>query len=102
MRLFLWITATRWGGLYINSKLTYQLRNDLNLQNVACEGLFIETPTSSGKLIIGVIYHHPTHAFPSFQDKFIKFVTHLQNKIVNIWSGEILTVIFLSIMNNLM
>jgi len=68
-------------GLYINSKLTYQLRNDLNLQNVGCESLFIETPTSSGKpFIIGVIYHHPNHAFPPFEDKFIKLVTHLQNK----------------------
>jgi len=35
-------------GLYISSKLTYQLRYDLNLQNVGCESLFIETPTSSG------------------------------------------------------
>jgi len=68
-------------GLYINSKLTYQLRNDLNLQNVGCESLFTETPTSSGKpFIIGVICRHPTHAFPPFQDEFIKLVTHLQNK----------------------
>ena len=64
-------------GLYTNSKLTYQLRNDLNLQNVGCESLFIETPTSSGKpCIIGVIYRHPAHAFPPFQDEFIKLVTH--------------------------
>ena len=63
------------------SKLTYQLRNDLNLQNVGSESLFIETPTSSGKpFIIGVIYRHPAHAFPPFQDEFIKLVTHLQNK----------------------
>jgi len=68
-------------ALYINSKQTYQLRNDLNLQNVACESLFIETATSTGKpFIIGVIYSHPTHAFPLFQDEFTKFVAHLQNK----------------------
>ena len=30
--------------------------------------------------IIGVIYRHPTQAFPPFQDKFIKLITHLQNK----------------------
>ena len=37
--------------------------------------------TSSGKpFIIGVIYRHPAHAFPPFQDEFIKLVTHLQNK----------------------
>ena len=65
-------------GLYINSKLTYQLRIDLNLQNVGCESLFIKTPTSSGKpFIVGVIYRHPTHAFPPFHDEFIKLVTHL-------------------------
>jgi len=68
-------------GLYINSKLTYQLTNDLNLQNVGCESLFTETPTSSDKpFIIGVIYRHPTHAFPPPQDEFIKLATHLQNK----------------------
>jgi len=90
-------------GLSINSKLTYQLRNYLNLQNVGCESLFIETPTSSGKpSIICVIYRHPTHAFPPFQDEFIKLVTHLQNKNCEYLLGEILTVIFLSIMNNLM
>jgi len=67
-------------GLFINSKLTYQLRNDLNLQNVSCESLFTETPTSSGKpFIVGVIYRYPTHAFPPFQDEFIKLVTPLQN-----------------------
>jgi len=68
-------------GLYINSKLTYQLRNDLNLQNADCESLFTETPTSSGKpFIIGVVYRHPTQAFLPFQDEFIKLVNHLQNK----------------------
>ena len=68
-------------GLFINSKLSYQPRNDLIFQNVGCESLFIEIPTSSGKpFIIGVIYRHPTHAFPPFQDEFIKLVTHLQNK----------------------
>ena len=35
-------------GLYINSNLTYQPRNDLNLNNAGCESLFIEIPTSSG------------------------------------------------------
>jgi len=68
-------------GLHINFKLTYQLRNNLNLQIVGCESLFTETPTSSGKpFVIGVIYRHPTQAFLPFQDKFIKLVTHLQNK----------------------
>jgi len=67
-------------GLYINSNLTYQPRNDLNLNNVGCESLFIEIPTSSGKpFIIGVIYRHPTYASQSFQDEFVKLVTHLQN-----------------------
>ena len=76
-------SQTNSGGvdLYINSKLTYQLRNDLSLQHVGCESLVIETSTSSGKsFIIGVIYRHPTNAFPPFQDSFIKLVTHLQNK----------------------
>ena len=90
-------------GFYINSKLTYQLRIDLNLQNVGCEILFIESPTSSGKpFIIGVIYRHPIHAFPPLQNEFIKLFTHLQNKNCEYLIGEILTLIFLSIMNNLM
>ena len=67
-------------GLCINSNLTYQPRNDLNLNNVGCECLFIEIPTSSGKpVIIGVTYRHPTYAFQPFQDEFVKLVTHLQN-----------------------
>jgi len=67
-------------GLYINSKLTYQPRNDQNLNNVGCEIPFIEIPTSSGKpFIIGVIYCHETHAFKPFQDEFVKLVTHLHN-----------------------
>jgi len=67
-------------GLYVNSSLTYQPRNDLNLNNVGCESLFIEIATSSGKpFIIGVIYRHPTHAFQPFQDEFVKLATHLQN-----------------------
>jgi len=67
-------------GLYINSNLTYQPRNDLNLNNVGCESLFIEIPTSSGKpFIIGVVYRHSTYASQPFQDEFVKLVTHLQN-----------------------
>ena len=67
-------------GLYINSNLTYQPRNDLNLNNVGCENLFIEIPTLSGKpFITGVISRHPTYAFRLFQDEFVKLVTHLQN-----------------------
>jgi len=67
-------------GLYINSNLTYQPRNGLNLNNVGCESLFIEIPTSSDKpFIIGDIYRHPTYAFQPFQGEFVKFVTHLQN-----------------------
>ena len=67
-------------GLYINSNLTFQPRNDLNLNNVGCKSLFIEIPTSSGKpFIIGVIYRHPTYAFQPFQDGFVKHVIHLQS-----------------------
>ena len=79
-------------GLYINSNLTYQPRNDLNLNNVGCESLFIEIPTSSSKpFITGVIYRHPTYAFHPFQDEFVKLVTHLQNTIMTIQSVEIIT-----------
>ena len=67
-------------GFYINSNLTYQPRNDLNLNNVGCESLLFEIPTSSGKpFIFGVIYRHPTYTSQPFQDEFVKFVTHLQN-----------------------
>ena len=67
-------------GLYIYSNLTYQPRNDLNLNNVGCESLFIEIPTSTGKpFIIGIIYPYPTYAFQPFQDEVVKLVTHFQN-----------------------
>ena len=75
-------SQTNSGGvcLYINFNLTYQPRNDLNLNNVGCESLFIEIPTSSGKpFITGVIHRHPTYAFQPFQDGFVKLVTHLEN-----------------------
>jgi len=53
---------------------------DLNLNNVGCESLFTEIPTSSGiPFIIGVIYRHPTYASQPLQDEFVKLVTHLQN-----------------------
>jgi len=67
-------------GLYINSNINYQPRNDLNLNSVGCESLFIEIPTSSGKpFIIHVIYRHPAYASQPFQDEFVKLVSHLQN-----------------------
>jgi len=75
-------------GLYINSNATYQPRNDLNLNKVGCEILFIEIPTSSGKaFFIGVYYRHPTYAFQPFQDEFVKLVTHLQNHNYNYLIG---------------
>jgi len=65
-------------GLHIISKRTSQLRKNLNLHNVGCESLFVEAPTSSGKsFIVGLVYRHPAHAIPPFQDKFIKLATWL-------------------------
>ena len=91
-------------GLYINSKLTYQLWNDLNLNNIVCESRFIEIPTSSEKpFIMGVVYHYPKYPFPSFQDEFTLNLSHtFKTIIVIVWLVEILTLSLLRILNSIM
>jgi len=91
-------------GLYINSKLTYQLWNDLNLNNIVCESRFIEIPTSSEKpFIMGVVYHYPKYPFPSFQDEFTLNLSHtFKTIIVIVWLVEISTLSFLRILNSIM
>jgi len=70
-------------GLYINSKQAYQFRNDLNLNNIVCESLFIEIPTSSDKpFIIGVVYRYPKYPSPSFQDEFKLNLSHTFKTII--------------------
>jgi len=63
-------------GLYINCKLTDQLRNYLKLHNTGCESLFIETPTSSSKpFIVGATVATTRMHFHPFKMNFLKLLT---------------------------
>ena len=68
-------TETSAGGtlLYINKRLSYQLRNDLKLYHPGkTESTFIEIICSkSTNVIVGCIYKHPTLHINDFKSDFI-------------------------------
>ena len=68
-------TETSAGGilLYINKRLSYQLRNDLKIYNEGkIESTFIEIICSkSTDVIVGCIYKHPTLQINDFKSDFI-------------------------------
>ena len=50
-------------GLYVNKKLQYIVRQDLELPIDGCESLFIEVKSnnvSGKKCVVGVIYRYPS------------------------------------------
>jgi hypothetical protein len=65
------------GIYYVNDKVKYKLRNDINinLENLI-ESIFIEIITSTGKnVIVGVIYRPPNQKFETFEkavDEIVK------------------------------
>jgi len=86
-------------GFYINAKLTYQLRNDPNLQNVGCEASLLKHQPYLANLlllVLSIAIQH-MHFHPSRMN-LLNLSSISKTKIVNIWLGEILTVIFLSLM----
>jgi len=86
-------------GLYINSKLTYQLRNDLNLKCRLWKPLYWNSNLIWQTLLVLSIAIQTMHFHPSRMN-LLNLTPISKSKILNIWL-EILTVI-LSIMNNLM
>ena len=60
-------SPTNAGGVafYIKNNLNFNLRNDLIIRLTDCENLWIEIEQSRNrKLIVGVIYRHPTRDIP--------------------------------------
>ena len=60
-------------GLYVNKKLQYTVRQDLELPIDGCESLFIEVKSnnvSGKKCVVRVIYRHPSLNSQAFQLAF--------------------------------
>ena len=65
-------------GLYVNKKMQYTVRQDLELPVDGCESLFIEVKSNnvSGKKgVVGVIFRHP---FPNAQAFQLEFTNLLE------------------------
>ncbi len=56
-------------GWFLNSKIPYQLRPVYNLNLSSCEDLWIEAGENQ-KIILGVVYRHPSYSFSDFQSSF--------------------------------
>lgn len=62
-------------GIYINNKLNYCVRDDLNSVDSEAESLWIEIDNHKNKNVIcGVIYRHPSSNLDAFIDKFLSVV----------------------------
>ena len=60
-------------GLYVNKKLQYTVRQDLELPIDGCESLFIEVKSnnvSGKKYIVGMVYRHLSPNSQAFQLAF--------------------------------
>ena len=68
-------TESSKGGafLYINNKINYKMRNDLQIyKSKELESIFIEIIESKGQnIIIGCIYKHPNMSINDFQDNYL-------------------------------
>ena len=77
-------SKTNAGGvaLYIKENIRLNARNDLNVQVEKCENLWIEIEQKphSKKLIVGVIYRHPTYDFKTFENKLIDLLISFEDK----------------------
>ena len=77
-------SKTNAGGvaLYIKENIRFNVRNDLNVQVEKCENLWIEIEQKphSKKLIVGVIYRHPTYDFKTFENKLIDLLISFEDK----------------------
>ena len=68
-------STTNAGGvaMYILNNLKYSRRHDLEFQSVDSETVFIELNLAANKkIIVGVIYRHPTNTFNEFQDLLLQ------------------------------
>ena len=80
-------------GLYVNTKLQYTVRQDLELPIDGCESLFIEVKSnnvSGKKCIVGVIYRHPSPNSQAFQLAFTNLLEIMDSERSNyIIGGDI-------------
>ena len=68
-------STTNAGGvaIYILNNLKYSRRHDLEFQSADSETVFIELNLAANKkIIVGVIYRHPTNTFNEFQDLLLQ------------------------------
>ena len=76
-------TPTHFGGVgfYINEKLEFKTRRDLELNIQSCEDMWIEVETKNKKnTVFGVIYRHPKHNLNEFRDKFAQTLEKITNE----------------------
>ena len=76
-------TPTHFGGVgfYINEKLEFKTRRDLELNIQSCEDMWIEVETKNKKnTVFGVIYRHPKHNLNEFRDKFAQALEKITNE----------------------
>ena len=60
-------------AIYVLSNLKYSRRYDLEFQSAGRETVFIELNLAANKkIIVGVIYRHPTNTFNEFQDLLLQ------------------------------
>jgi len=80
-------------GLYVNKKLQYTVRQDLELPIDGCESLFIEVKSnnvSSKKCVVGMIYRHPSPNSQAFQLAFTNLLEIMHSEKSNyIIGGDI-------------
>jgi len=86
------LTYTGGVGLYVNKKLQYTIRQDLELPIDGCESLFIEVKSnnvSGKKCIVGVIYRNPSNS-QAFQLAFTNLLEIMHSEKSNyIIGGDI-------------
>jgi len=80
-------------GLYVNTKLQYTVRQDLELPVDRRESLFIEVKSnnvSGKKCVVGVIYRHPSPHSQAFQLAFTNLLEIMHSEKSNyIIGGDI-------------
>ena len=67
-------------GLYTHNSLQATKNTDFDLDLPGCEDLWVEiNQQRNKKLIVGLIYRHPTHDFKNFQKRLLSTIFTLEN-----------------------
>jgi len=62
-------------GFYIKNNMQYRLRTELSLNIQQCEDLWLEIETRNSKIVLAVIYRHPSKEILTFQEKFCEILS---------------------------